>query len=392
MDWPTQRVENIPADEFVPPHCPDAGCPSNRETDPVPFRCIRKGWYRRQAAPHRVRRYLCTVCGRGFSQQTFAVSYYLKHPERLVPCAAGLCAGSSFGQIADVHGGHRSSWARLSERIGRHAMLLHALVLEEIRARRLLVEPLVYDHLETFAACQDYPIGIGLLALKESRFVLSVDAAMHARPRRLPWERARRDSRYRRWGRPPRGAYARAVAATRDRLLAISAPDVRLRLATDAHPAYRRFDRSPRIERAVHPNPPRRRGGPRSAEVRERHRQLWLADVLDKLVRHETAGHKRETIAFMRRHACLVLRVFVNVVRRNLVAPRSKRAGRAQAHVTPAVRLGVVDERWSWSRIFAQRIFPHRIALPDDWAAIYDKRLNTPMVGKNTTHRLRYAY
>ena len=35
-------------------------------------------------------RFRCRACGRGFSQQSFAVSYYLKRPELTVPIAQGV--------------------------------------------------------------------------------------------------------------------------------------------------------------------------------------------------------------------------------------------------------------------------------------------------------------
>jgi len=192
MDWPQHPVETLARDgAFRPPHCPWADCPSRTRPADHPFRCIRHGVYTRHAAPRRIPRWRCRVCRRTFSSQTFAVTYYLKHPERLLPCASGVCIGASFGQLAEHHGGHRSAWARLSERIGRHALRLHALLLDEIARRGLLDEPVVYDHLETFAGCQDYPVGVGLAAGTRSRFVLSVDEAPHARPRRHPWERRR---------------------------------------------------------------------------------------------------------------------------------------------------------------------------------------------------------
>jgi len=72
-----------------------------------------------------------------------------------------LCSGSwtgpprrsSTGSARDFY-----SVSRISAHLGRHAILLHAAALEELRGK--LLEPVVFDHFETFEFTQDFPFGV----------------------------------------------------------------------------------------------------------------------------------------------------------------------------------------------------------------------------------------
>jgi hypothetical protein len=63
MDMPRRSVEKIPARDFVPTHCPWPEC-SEHSPKPrsSPYRFHRHGWYKRAAAPHKVRRFRCLSC------------------------------------------------------------------------------------------------------------------------------------------------------------------------------------------------------------------------------------------------------------------------------------------------------------------------------------------
>ena len=100
MHWPNRRVESIPANEFKPEHCPWELCPSNASADPVAFHYHLHGSFTRLHDPVPVPRFLCLVCERTFSRQTFACPYYLKRPALSSSIAAALVAGSAHRQIA----------------------------------------------------------------------------------------------------------------------------------------------------------------------------------------------------------------------------------------------------------------------------------------------------
>jgi len=112
-------------------------------------------------------------------------------------------------------------------------------------------------------------------------------------------------------------------------------------------------------------------------------------DALHALLRHSAAHHRRETIAFGRRLNALMERLFLTAVWRNFVKRRSERK---PDPTTPAMRLGLATERWSWRRVLARRLFPGRERLPRAWRDLYNRDWTTPTLPANTRHRLRHAY
>ena len=384
MHWPGTAVEHLA--EFRPPHCPWRDCPEHLR--------VRSGYrYKKDgnfSTRHRrrVQRFLCKTCGRGFSTQTFSATYYLKRPRLLPHVAAGIVAGSALRQIArSLDCGH-STAARMSARLGRHAMLLHARCLDELRGK--LREPVVFDHFETFELTQDYPFGIGTAVGARSWFVYGLDPAPHGRSgRRSAAQQRRLRSRPRR---ATRGRHEGSTRRVLDLLLNLGA-DAPITVRTDGHPGYdqavrnhRRF-RSIRLER--YPNPPRGpRGAPRPREAIERDRALFPVDLLHKILRHTLAHHRRETIAFARRLNAALERMFLAAVWRNLVKKRSERGDPS----TPAMRLGLADRRWSWKRVLSRRLFFERIRLPAPCEILYRRHWDTPLLSANARHECRRAF
>ena len=389
MEWPEQPIESLPPEEFVPEHCPWRECRSNRSA--VPFRFHHHGAYVRKGDGCAVRRCRCLTCGRSFSVRTFAVTYYMKRPELAVPVAAGLNAGSAHRQLARSLGCAPSTVTRLAARLGRHALLLSAHLLDQLSE---IGEPVVFDHFETFAYSQDYPLGIGTPVGQESWFVYGIEAATRRRGGRLsPAQKARRKAlKTSAYAKP--GAYGRSVRETLDRLLRKVGDGDRLEIVSDGHSSYRReIERHPernRIRHHIHPNPPRGpKKDPRSPEAKERDRQMFAVDLLHLLARHSLAHHRRETIAFGRRHNAVMERAFLLVVWRNLVKRSSERDSNS---ATPAMNLGLTDKPWSWPRVLARRLFPWRVPVPPSWMRIYKRAWITPALPKNRPHALKYAF
>ena len=334
-------------------------------------------------------RFRCSTCRRTFSRQSFGLFYYLKRPELVVPVAAGLQAGSAHRQLARNLGCAPSTVTRLSARLGRHALLLMARALEHLRGR--LIEPVVLDHFETFEFTQDLPFGIATPVGRDSWFVYGLDPAPHARTGRRSAEqesrRALRPARLR------RGGYEGSSARTVQLLLSLCPRGRSLELAGDGHPAYdraaQRREHAGRVRLQRFPNPRRGpKGSPRSPEARARDRAMFPVDALHGLIRHTVAHHRRETIAFGRRLNALMERLFLTIIWRNFVKGRSERRPDPD---TPAMRLGLATEPWSWRRTLARRLFPAREHLPRAWRDLYRRDWITPVLPSNTRHRLTHA-
>ena len=314
----------------------------------------------------------------------------MKRPELLLPIAASLQAGSAHRQIARSLGCAPSTVTRMSARLGRHAILMLARSLRHLHGS--VVEPIVLDHFETFEFTQDFPFGIATPVGRDSWFVYGLDPAPHRRAGTCsPAQRTRLTARpYR----PLHGAYSASSSRVVNMLLPLRHPRRPLELVGDGHPAYDRAvwgsAHAARIRLERFPNPPRGpKGSPRSAEALARDRAMFAADSLHALLRHTAAHHRRETIAFGRRLNALMERLFLTVVWRNFVKGRSERR---PDPTTPAMRLGLATERWSWRRVLARRLFPARETLPPAWRDLYRRTWTTPTLPSNRAHRLRQAY
>jgi transposase-like protein len=386
VHWPSTPIEHLQA--FRPPFCPWPACPAHRPRGRS-FSYSRSGFYASKRRP-RVPRFRCRTCRRRFSRQTFATSYYLKRPELLLPVAASLQAGSAHRQIARTLRCAPSTVTRLSSRLGRHCLLLLARSLDQVKGR--LSESVVIDHFETFEFSQDLPVGVATAVGSTSWFLYGVDPAPHRRGGTISAAQGRRLNK-----RPPRrtrGGYLASSRRTMRLLAALAHSTQPLEIVGDGHPAYasaaRHLSRSREVVLRSYPNPNRGpKGSPRTPEAVRRDRAMFPADQLHALMRHSLAHHRRETIAFARRVNAMMERLFVAAVWRNFVKGRSERK---PDPATPAMRLDLAEEAWSWRRVFSRRLFATREKVPKTWRELYRKDWTSEVLARNARHRLSRAY
>lgn len=115
---------------------------------------------------------------------------------------------------------------------------------------------------------------------------------------------------------------------------------------------------------------------------------LFPINLLDLLIRHSGANHKRETVAFSKRRQSAAERLWVFLVWRNYAKSFSER----RQDDPPAVRRGLMRRRWRMGEMFRERLFPSRIALPERWRLYYERHVATRSLTSNRRHRLRYAF
>ena len=386
MDWPGTPVEYL--SRFQPGFCPRRGCPEHLRLVPG-FRFERHGFYSTRRR-WRIPRFRCCACRGSFSRQSFAVSYYSKRPDLLVPIAAGLVGGSAHRQIARTLGCAPSTVTRNAARLGRHAILLLATARRALAAS--VAEAFVLDHFETFEFTQDYPFGVATVVGKKSWYVYDLDPAPHGRTGHVS------DSQRRRLGARPRrrarGGYVGSSRRVLHRLQELVVPGIVATVVSDGHAAYDRAMQDPLLDRRLrherYPNPPRGpKESPRSEAARLRDECLFPVDLLHKILRHSLAHQRRETIAFGRRLNAILERLFLAAVWRNFVKKRSERVARSG---TPAMRLGLARERWTWSRVFSRRLFPARTRTPSTWTHLYRRLWTTPLYPNNSRHELKRAF
>ena len=362
-------AEAIP---FVPPHCPRTDCRFHRCA--TGWRWVRFGFYTRRASPRRIPRLRCVACGRTFSSQTFSTTYWLKRPDVLLPLAHGVLACSGYRQLARERRCSPSTIQGQMRRLGRHALLL----LEQHRPTGPVREALVVDGFESFGYSQYHPLYLNLVVGAESHFVYAfTHSPMRRKGNMTAGQRRRRARMEAEDGRPdPRAIELGTHEALR---LAARTPQF-LTVRSDEHQAYPRTLRRLEGYRVLHERTS-------SKEARTAGNPLFPVNRLDLLLRHNGANHKRETIAFSKRHQSVVERAAWLLAWLNLVKPFSERRGGG----TPAMRLGLAARRYTVAQLLRWRAFPTRVGLPETYADYYRGGVRTARVRNERRHELKLA-
>lgn len=354
-----------------PPFCPNPRCDSRAGSGTWRYR--KKGFFLRRHPPRQVQRYQCHHCGRCFSSQTFSTTYWLRYTRLLEGLFHRLVGCAAYRQIARELGIAHSTVQRQAERIGRHCLLLH----EQLRPRTAPREPLVLDGFRTFEHSQYWPFDLNLL-IGESHYVYGFnDAELRRSGTMRPAQRQKRRLLEARYGRP-------APQATRDRVHELVArivpPGEAATVRSDEHAAYPQAFRRLGDRRIRHERTSSRVGRtPRNA--------LFPVNLADGLLRHSSANHKRETIAFSKRRQGALYRAAIFIVWRNYV----KSVSEQRRDAPPGVRIGVIAERLTVARVLARRLFVEQAGLRGWLARCYAGRIPTRRLVRNRVHALRFA-
>ena len=106
------------------------------------------------------------------------------------------------------------------------------------------------------------------------------------------------------------------------------------------------------------------------------------------MIRHSTAAHKRETIAWAKRRQASAEKLTIFQVWRNYV----KRRWENGPDVSSAMLEGLTHRRLSIAELLTHRLFPGHIRLPQRWRLYYERRVETVALGVNRLHTLTLAY
>ena len=320
-----------------------------------------------------MQRYLCHHCGRNFSSQTFSTSYWLRHTGLLEPLFHRLVGGSCLRQISRELGVAHSTVQRQTERLGRHCLLFH----EQRRPRGAPQEPLVLDGFRTFEHSQYWPFDLNLL-VGVSHYVYGFNEAELRRSGSMrPSQRLKRSHLEKRYGRPDPQATRKSVQELVGRIVP---PGASATIRSDEHPSY------PRALRRL-PNRRIRHETTSSKASRTTHNPLFPVNLADLLLRHSSANHKRETIAFSKRRQGAMYHAAIWVVWRNYVKSRSEN----RRDEPPAVVLGLTRKRLRVSEILQTRLFPDPIQRGSWLERCYRGRIATRRMRRIRVHSPRFA-
>ena len=358
---------------WVPPHCPNPNC-AYFNALPGEWPCKRKGFYTRLHRPRCIQRFACLACKRTFSSQTFSTSHWQKRPElapRIFMMVVGCMANR---QMARALGCSPATVAHHITRIARHCFLLQAMETERIPA----LGEVVIDGFETFEWSQYFPFHHNVAVDVDSGYFLyHTDSPLRRKGRMTALQKARRAQLEERLGK----ASPRAVEdGVRELLQTITARCDAITIRSDDHRAYPRAMRtlSCGVEHKV----------TSSKERRDDRNPLWEVNVLDLMIRHSTAAHKRETIAWAKRRQASIEKLTIFQVWRNCIKKRREKGGR----VTPAMLLGLTTRPWKVRDVLARRLFFEKTELSDRWKDYYRREVQTSALPVNRTHTLTYAF
>ena len=267
--------------------------------------------------------------------------------------------GACLRQISREFGLAHSTVQRQMNRLGRHCLLLH----ERLRPREAPTEPLVLDGFRTFEHSQYWPFDLNLL-IGPSHYVYGFsDAELRRSGSMRPSQREKRARLEARHGRPDPQATRKSVQALVARIVP---PGARATIRSDDHKAYPRALRRLTNRRLRHETTS-------SRVARTTQNPLFPVNLADLLLRHSSANHKRETIAFSKRRQGALYQAAIWVVWRNYVKARSEN----RRDDPPAVALGLIPRRLEVRQILRTRLFPENAKLCSWVARCYEGRIPT---------------
>ena len=364
---------NTSTDSFVPPHCPNPKCRFHSEFR-SDWRFKRIGYHWSQCQRKRIPRFLCLSCRRSFSTQTFSTTYWLKRPDILPQLLTKTVGGMANRQIARDLRVAPSTIDRQLSRLGRHCLLFHA----GLMATAKPVATAAIDGFVSFEHSQFWPFHHHLAVEPTSDFIpYFTDSEVRRSGSMTPAQKRKRERLEAAHGRPDPKAVLRDVTHL---LEVVAGSQPQLTILSDEHKAYPRAINQLKcqVEHLV----------TSSRERRDAHNRLFPINLADLLLRHSSANHKRETIAWSKRRQSSAERLAVFLVWRNYLKGRREKA---RGSPTPAQARGMLDRRLEVSDVLERRMFVTRTALPARWQEYYWGRVRTRVLARQRAHELKYA-
>ena len=324
---------------FQPPRCPNSECP--RHFDPQPDFCIRHGYYHPRCRSHRVPRFRCKSCGKGFSRQTFRADYRDHRPDLNATVFMMLASGLGLRQVSRLVHMSLECTAAKFHKIATHLRHLNA------NLRRPLAEgcSLQFDELETYEGRRNTrPLTLPVLIETRSRFVIWAESGSirpsgrmsKARRRAIAQDEARFGPRVDESERAIRNTLEKGAELTRDLH--------RVVLDTDEKSTYPKFAAQAfGAERLTHHRTS-------SKLARQTWNPLFPINHTEAMARDLTGRLRRESWLVSKRADCLDLQMQVHMAFRNYVRKRFNRDKES-----PAQLLGFVDRRMTPTQLLSWR-------------------------------------
>jgi hypothetical protein len=288
----------------VPPFCPNKDCSCHVDPlSPQARELARRRWYKRNGSyPTAIRgevtRFKCRVCGRGFSEQTFSLDYYVKRTIDYRRLRELLGACSSVRAASRILRCSCDSVTNRTSRLARQCISAHARLVAESE----LAEDQAADGFQSFAVSQYFPNNITILVGSNSQLVSFGDYVTLRRSGRMtPVQKRLRSAFDALYRCPPK-----ALTASFTELL----EHLHRRLQRSTHrPVVLDTDRKLEYRQALAAHTGLKQAIERgefahrltdSRAVRDRRNPLFAVNYIDRELRKDLAEHVRETVRFAR--------------------------------------------------------------------------------------------
>jgi hypothetical protein len=260
-------------------------------------------------------------------------------------------------------------------RLGRHSMLYHQKMMEFSPP----VDAMVVDGFESFELSQYYPIHHHVAVEKDTDFfIYFTDSELRRKGRMTKAQKRRRSELENSQGRPDPKAIEKDMRELLDVSLKGSKKAV---VFSDDHHAYRRS-----IRGLPHQIDHRVTSG---KDHRDKNNSLWEVNLLDLLIRHCNANHRRETISWSKRRQASAERLAILLVWRNYMKGRREKE---RGSPTPAMVRGMMVAPLIIGEFLDKRLFRTWTELPPRWAEYYERVVDTRGIENLRRHDLTLAF
>jgi len=321
---------------FQPQRCPNRACASYPLGSPFQYR--RNGSFVRKCDGRTVPRFVCVMCGRRFSSQTFRVDYRLRHPNLQRLLLGHFVSKVTLRQSSRILGVTRKTVELRLRRFGEHFQRLQGARLEG----RTIAGEFLLDEAETFESDRRLkPVTVPVLIERGSRFIVHVEAAPLPARGQLSEARQRRKLETESEEGVRRSGSRNAVKACCERLRAHRPPGASVLLGTDRKETY------PRIFKEVFTGMKVFHSRTSSRARRDRANPLFAINHTLAMLRDGLSRLVRRTWAHAKRRARLAQHLWIYVGWRNFIRGVTNR----RRHETPAMAIGIEERPWTQTGI-----------------------------------------
>lgn len=304
-----------------PVFCPNKRCPLHVDPDASESRTLRRvDWFKRSGTymtkvRGEVQRYTCKRCGRGFSDQTFSLDYYVKRTINYTRLADSLESCASVRACARTLRCSCDSVTNRTSRLARQCISVHTRLLATFEQQ----EDVAADGFESFAVSQYHPNNIHLAVGSESQFLYFCDYVTIRRKGRMTGvqERIREalEKLYRPCPQALTDSFGELLGHLENRY---NSSDHRpMVLHTDEKAEYRRaLVKNERLCRAI-AEKSFAHNQISSRAKRTQANPLFPVNYLDRELRKDLAEHVRETVRFARNVNHSMERLWIYAYRHN---------------------------------------------------------------------------